>query len=139
MEILKQISISEKLSSLTIASFTFLLMGTITALWSNPYFIRMTEENVWDYLIFSVEALLIGLFFGIRAPRCATKKDGIGRFLGFFGFGCSACNKFILLLFSSTFILTYFEQVRHYVDVLGILLFSHALLKKFLLRHAVLC
>ena len=72
----------------------------MTALWSNPYFIRMTEENVWDYLILSVEALLIGLFFGIRAPRCATKKAGIGGILGFFSFGCSACNKFLLLLFS---------------------------------------
>ena len=110
-------------------------MGTMTALWSNPYFIRMTEENVWDYLILSVEALLIGLFFGIRAPRCATKKAGIG---GIFGFGCTFCNKFLLLLFSSTFILTYFEPVRHYVGVLGILLFSHALLQKLLLRHAVL-
>ena len=98
----------------------------------------MTEENVWDYLILSVEALLIGLFFGIRGSRCATKKAGIGGILGFFGFGCSAFNKFLLLLFSSTFILTYFEPVRHYVDVLGILLFSHALLQKLLLRHAVL-
>ena len=138
MKILQQISIREKLSSLIIASSAFLLMGTMTALWSNPYFIRMTEENVWDYLILSVEALLIGLFFGIRAPRCATKKAGIGGILGFFGFGCSACNKFLLLLFSSTFILTYFEPVRHYVDVLGILLFSYALLQKLLLRHAVL-
>ena len=138
MKILQQISIREKLSSLIIASSAFLLMGTMTALWSNPYFIRMTEENIWDYLILSVEALLIGLFFGIRAPRCATKKTGIGGILGFFGFGCSACNKFILLLFSSTFILTYFEPVRHYVGVLGILLFSHALLQKLLLRHAVL-
>ena len=124
MKILQQISIREKLSSLIIASSAFLLMGTMTALWSNPYFIRMTEENIWDYLILSVEALLIGLFFGILVPRCATKKTGIGGILGFFGFGCSACNKFLLLLFSSTFILTYFEPVRHCVGVLGILLFT---------------
>jgi len=41
-------------------------------------------------------------------------------------------------LFSTTFILTYFEPVCHYVAVLGILLFLHALLQKLLLRHAVL-
>ena len=58
---------------------------------------------------------------------------------GFLDFVCLVCNKFLLLLFSSTFILTYFEPVRHYVGVLGILLFSHALLQKLLLRHAVLC
>ena len=85
-KILQQISIREKLSSLIIASSAFLLMGTMTALWSNPYFIRMTEENVWDYLILSVEALLIGLFFGIRAPRCATKKAVIGGIFLFFWF-----------------------------------------------------
>ena len=138
MRILQQISIREKLSSLIIASSAFLMMGTMTALWSNPYFIRFTEENVWDYLILSVEALLIGLFFGIRALCCATKKAGIGVILSFFGFGCSVCNKFLLLLFNSTFILTYFEPVRHYVGVLGKLLFSHALLQKLLLRHVVL-
>ena len=81
----------------------------------------------------------MGLFFGIWTPRCATKKAGIEGILGFFGFGCSACDKFLLLLFSSTFILTYFEPVRHYVDVLDILLFPHALLEKLVLRHAVLC
>jgi hypothetical protein len=31
-----------------------------------------------------------------------------------------------------------FEPVRHYVGVLGILLFSQAFLQKLLLRHAVL-
>ena len=98
----------------------------------------MTEDNVCGYLILSVEAQLIGLFFGIRAPRCATKKAGIGGILGFFGFGCTVSNKFLLLLFSSTFILTYFEPVRHYVGVLGTLLLSQALLQKLLLRHAVL-
>ena len=67
------------------------------------------------------------------------KKLESEEFWVFFGFGCSVCNKFLLLLFSSTFILTYFEPVGHYVDVLGILLFSHALLQKLLLRHAVLC
>lgn len=40
IKILQQISIREKLSSLIIASSAFLLMGTITALWSNPYFIH---------------------------------------------------------------------------------------------------
>ena len=98
----------------------------------------MIEEHVWDYLILSVEALLIGLFFGIRALCCVTKKAGIGGILSFFGFGCSVYNKFLLLLLSSTFILTYFEPVRHYVGVLSILLFSHAHLQKLLLRHAVL-
>ena len=83
MKILQQISIREKLSSLIIASSAFLLMGTMTALWSNPYFIRMTEVSVWDYLILIIEALLLGLFLGILAPRCVTKKSELEEFLVF--------------------------------------------------------
>ena len=138
MKLLKQLSLKEWLSTLIIASAAFLLLGTITALWNNSFFIRMTEVNGWDYIILSFESLMIGLFFGIRAPHCATKKAGIGGVLGFVGFGCSICNKILLLLFGSSFLLSYFEPVRHYVGALGLLLFSYALIQRWLLRLTVL-
>ena len=78
MKFLKQINLNELLSTLIIASAAFLLLGTITALWNNSFFIRMTEVNGWDYIILSFESLLIGMFFGIRAPQRATKKARIG-------------------------------------------------------------
>ena len=138
MELLKQLSLKEWLSTLIIASVAFLLLGTITALWNNSFFIRMTEVSGWDYIILSFESLLIGLFFGIQAPHCATKKAGIGGVLGFVGFGCSVCNKTLLLLFGSSFLLSYFEPVRHYAGTLGLLLFSYALIQRWLLRLSVL-
>ena len=138
MKLLKQLSLKEWLSTLIIASAAFLLLGTITALWNNSFFIRMTEVNGWDYIILSFESLMIGLFFGIRAPHCATKKAGIGGVLGFVGFGCSVCNKILLLLFGSSFLLSYFEPVRHYAGALGLLLFSYAIIQRWLLRLAVL-
>jgi hypothetical protein len=138
MKLLKQLSLKEWLNTLIIASAAFLLLGTITALWNNSFFIRMTEVSVWDYIILSFESLLIGLFFGIQAPHCATKKAGIGGVLGFVGFGCSVCNKILLLLFGSSFLLSYFEPVRHYAGALGLLLFSYALIQRWLLRLAVL-
>ena len=138
MKLLKQLSLKEWLSTLIIASAAFLLLGTITALWNNSFFIRMTEVNGWDYIILSFESLLIGLFFGIQAPHCATKKAGIGGILGFVGFGCSVCNKILLLLFGSSFLLSYFEPVRHYAGVLGLLLFSYDIIQRGLLRLAVL-
>ena len=103
MKFLKQISLNELLSTLIIASAAFLLLGTITALWNNSFFIRMTEVNGWDYIILSFESLLIGLFFGIQAPHCATKKAGIGGVLGFVGFGCSVCNKFFYCCLDQVF------------------------------------
>ncbi len=138
MKLLKQLSLKEWLSTLIIASAAFLLLGTITALWNNSFFIRMTEVNGWDYIILSFESLLIGLLFGIRAPHCDTKKAGIGGVLGFIGFGCSVCNKILLLLFGSSFLLAYYEPVRHYSGSLGLLLFSYALIQRWLLRLAVL-
>ena len=138
MKFLKQISLNELLSTLIIASAAFLLLGTITALWNNSFFIRMTEVNGWDYIILSFESLMIGLFFGIRAPHCATKKAGIGGVLGFVGFGCSICNKILLLLFGSSFLLSYFEPVRHYVGALGILLFFSGLFQRWLMQLVVL-
>ena len=138
MKLLKQLSLKEWLNTLIIASAAFLLLGTITALWNNSFFIRMTEVSGWDYIILSFESLLIGLFFGIQAPHCATKKAGIGGVLGFVGFGCSVCNKILLLLFGSSFLLSYFEPVRHYAGALGLLLFSYALIQRWLLRLAAL-
>ena len=135
---MKQISLNEWLSTLIIASAAFLLLGAMTALWSNPFFIRMTEVRGWDYIILSFESLMIVLFFGIRAPHCATKKAGIGGVLGFVGFGCSICNKILLLLFGSSFLLSYFEPVRHYVGGLGILLFFSALFQRWLMHLVVL-
>jgi hypothetical protein len=138
MKFLKQLSLKEWLSTLIIASAAFLLLGTITAIWNNSFFIRMTEVNGWDYIILSFESLLIGLFFGIQASHCATKKAGIGGVFGFIGFGCSVCNKILLLLFGSSFLLSYFEPVRHYVGALGLLLFSYALIHRWLSRLTVL-
>ena len=48
MKLLKQLSLKEWLSTLIIASASFLLLGTITALWNNSFFIRITEVNGWD-------------------------------------------------------------------------------------------
>ena len=74
--------------------------------------------------------MLIGLFLGIPKPRCASKKAGIGGVLGFLGFGCSICNKLLLLTLGSSFMLTYFEPIRYYVGATGILIFSFALYQK---------
>ena len=125
-----RISTKEWITSLGIAMVMFLVMGTMTALWENPFFIRMTSTNLWDLVILSIESLLIGLFLGIRTSSCATKKAGIGGVLGFLGFACPTCNKILMLLFGAGFLVTYLEPIRLYVGVAGILLFFYALYQK---------
>ena len=53
MKFLKQISLNEWLITLIIAAAAFLLLGAMTPLWSNPFFMRMTEVSGWDYIILS--------------------------------------------------------------------------------------
>ena len=74
MKLLKQLSLKEWLSTLIIASAAFLLLGTITALWNNSFFIRMTEVNGWDYIILSFESLLIGCSSVFRHHTVPLKK-----------------------------------------------------------------
>ena len=72
MKRLKEVRLKLWLISLIIATIVFVMMGTLTAPWHNPYFIRMTPVKGWDYLILSLESILIGLFFRISSPRCAS-------------------------------------------------------------------
>ena len=113
MKRLKEVRLKLWLIVSIIATIVFVMMGTLTALWHNPYFIRMTTVRGWDYLILSMESMLISLFFGIPKPSCASKKAGIGCVFRFLGFGCSICNKLFLLLFGFRFLFTYFEPIRY--------------------------
>ena len=126
------VSTKEWLISLSIAVAAFLVMGTTTALWKNPFFIRMTPIQGWEFVLLALESFLVGLFLGIRKSACATKKAGVGGVLGFLGFACPTCNKILMLLFGAGALMTYFEPIRLYVGLLGILLLSYALWQKWL-------
>lgn len=113
-------------------------LGTLTALWENPLFIRMTPITGVDYAILAAEALMLGLYLGIRAPACSIKGASLGGVLGFLGFGCSICNKILLLIFGSGLLLTYFEPVRYWVGLAGIAFMLWALHRKLALRQSML-
>lgn len=137
INMLKNISIKEWLKIILITLAVFAVFGTVTALWQNPFFTRMTPISWVDFVILSLEAVLLGLFFGISRSVCATKKMTAGGLFGFLGFGCSICNKLLLLLFSSSFLLTYFEPIKYYLGFLGILILAIALRQKLLVKQEV--
>jgi len=109
--------------------------GTLTALWDNPLFMRMTPVYRWDFVLLGAEALLLGLYLGLEGGSCAVKPASIGGVLAFLGFGCSVCNKILLLIFGSGLLLTYFEPVKHPLGVLGLGVLAWALFKKLRLRR----
>lgn len=98
---------------------TFLVLGTVTAVWPNPVFVRMTPIQGFEIWLLAVQALLIGTFVAIRRPRCPVRGAGFGSVLGFLGVACPTCNKILLLVFGPTLLLSYFEPYRLPVAAAG--------------------
>ncbi len=121
-----------------VAAVLFAALGTASALWENPVFIRMTPAGnfeIWALVLLSV---LIGVFFVVRRPGCMGKTAGTGGVLGFLGIACPVCNKILLLIFGGDLLLTYFEPIRIYVAAFGVLIAAWAVLRE-IRRDGVSC
>ena len=133
-----RLSTTESLRALVFGTGIFAVLGTFTALWPNPWFVRMTPVTPWEHTLLAGEAVLLGLYLGLRAPACAIKGASVGGVFGFLGFGCALCNKLLLLAFGSAALLTYFEPVRLYLGWLGLAVLVVALWTKLSRRRASL-
>lgn len=98
---------------------TFLVLGTITAVWPNPVFVRMTPTQGFEVWLLAIQAVLVGAYTAIRRPRCPVRGAGLGSLLGFLGIACPTCNKLLLLAFGSDLLLTYFEPYRLPLAMIG--------------------
>jgi len=101
-------------------------LGTVSALWKNPFFIRMTPAGGWEISLLAVLSVLIGLYIALRSPVCSTKKATAGGVLGFLGIACPVCNKILLLIFGGELLMAYYEPVRIYVALLGVVVTAWA-------------
>lgn len=124
----------EVVLSLVFAVVGFVAIGTLTALWQNTLFTRMTPTAGYEYALLAAQSLLGGLYFGVRTPACALKTAGSGGILGFLGVACPVCNKLLLAVFGSGLLLSYFEPVRLYVGLLGTVILFWAVSRKLVLR-----
>ena len=106
----------------------FLFLGTVTALWENPFFIRMTLTSGFEVGLLALQALLIGAYVAIPVSACATKLAGVGGVANFIGIACPICNKLLLLVFSVNALLTYLEPARLYLAAGGVLITAFAVL-----------
>ncbi len=110
-----------------VALLAFGALGTVSALWGNPLFMRMTPAGGWEIGLLGVLAMLSGLYVAIRLPACADRTAGVGGVLGFIGVACPTCNKILMLLFGGELLLTYFEPFRIYVAAAGVAILAVAL------------
>ncbi len=114
------------LKGAAVAAASFLLLGTVAALWENPVFIRMTPAGNLEIILLGAMSVLLGAYVAVRRPACSIRTAGTGSVLGFIGVACPVCNKLLLLIFGGELLLTYFEPVRIYVAAAGTLIVAVA-------------
>ena len=116
---------------------SFLVLGTVAALWPNPLFMRMTPTSGFEVTLLAAQSLLFGVYLAIPVRACATKLAGIGGVASFLGIACPICNKVLLLLFGSQLLLTYLEPVRIYLAAAGALITGIAVVVRWRQLRAV--
>lgn len=114
---------------LVYSAIASLLMGIPTALVPNPFirFTRMSLPVPLDYLLLALTGLLLGAYFVLHGYQAKPDKNpkrhflmfGSG-YLGFLSFACPTCEFFLVALFGSGFLLTYFEPYRHELGFLAL-------------------
>ncbi len=109
------------IKGVAVAIASFAVLGTISALWDNPLFVRMTPTGAWEVGLLTMLSILLGVYVVVRRPFCSIKTASAGGVLGFLGVACPVCNKVLVLLFGGELLLAYFEPVRVYVAAMGVI------------------
>jgi hypothetical protein len=120
-----------------VAAAMFVMLGTVAALWPNPFFMRMTPSSGFEVTLLLLQSALAGVYVGLPTSRCGKRTAGFGAVIGFLGIACPVCNKVLVLLIGSTLLLEYFEPVRLYVALAGVALLAVALWLKLARRECI--
>jgi hypothetical protein len=111
------------------AAGSALVIGVATVLIPNSLFARDIPPVWWDYPVWILTALLIGMLIAsyVRGPDVETERrsgvlGGAGGILGWFAVGCPVCNKIALLALGYTGALTYFAPLQPILAALSIIL-----------------
>lgn len=123
-------NLAPALKGLAVALGSFGALGTVSALWDNPLFIRMVPASGFELALLGLLSILFGVYVAIRRPFCGTKTATAGGVFGFIGVACPICNKILVLLFGGDLLLTYFEPVRIYVAAAGVLFVAVAIARE---------
>lgn len=103
-----------------VALALFVVVGTVTAVWANPFFTRMTTVGTWELAATALLAALAGVTTAFWVPQCRMRAPGGGGIVGFLGIACPTCNKLLMLIFGGPALLAWFDPVRPYLTAAGI-------------------
>lgn len=114
---------------------SFIVLGTVSALWPNPLFVRMTQAGNWEIAALVAGSLLAGVFVAVRPSACPTRPAGAGGIAGFLGIACPTCNKLLMLVFGGELLLTYFDPVRPLFAAAGVAVLGFAVARALAARR----
>jgi threonine/homoserine/homoserine lactone efflux protein len=112
-----------------VAIVAFVALGTVSGVWTNPFFVRMTPTGSWELPALSLLAALTGVFVAIPSA-CGLRRATAGGTASFVGIACPTCNKILMLVFGGEALMAGFDPVRPYVAAAGIALLSFAIWRK---------
>jgi hypothetical protein len=122
-----------------------LIMGVPTGLVPTSLYSRMTPVVWWNYPVWGISALLLGLTAATyvqvagadsRAPDHSKQTLGAAM-LSTFAVGCPICNKLVVALVGVTGALNYWAPLQPILGVLSVVLLASGLLMR--LRGSVAC
>lgn len=106
-------------------------MGIPTGVVRTPFYTRMTPVTWWDYPIWALSALTLGLLAATyvnRAPHARGRLLG-GGLLSTFAIGCPICNKIVVALIGVSGALNYWAPIQPLLGItsVGLLLATLAM------------
>ncbi len=131
--------------AIVVSAVAALLMGVPTGIVRTSLYTRMTPVTWWDYPVWAISALLVGLTAATYLRGAATGgavPDRSRRALGAsvlstFAIGCPICNKLVVGLIGASGALSYWAPLQPVLGVLSITLLATGLYVR--LRGAVAC
>lgn len=108
------------LRGLGVGIMLFAVLGTVTAVWSNPLFVRMTPVGPWEFGATVLTAVLAGVTAAFWVPACGLRGSGAGGLASFLGIACPTCNKVLMLVFGGPALLAWFDPIRPWLAAVGL-------------------
>lgn len=111
---------------LLVGTGLFAVLGTVTAVWVNPLFVRMTPVGPWEFGATALTSLLAGVTSAFWVPACRLRGSGTGGFASFLGIACPTCNKVLMLVFGGPALLSWFDPIRPWLAAGGVVMMGIA-------------
>lgn len=122
-----------------VAFLIFLIvLGIPTAIISNKFYIRMIAATYLDWIFLTIISIMLGIyvglyFYGKSIKQNDSKEDAVAggsAITSFFALSCPICIGFLVAIFGTAALLTYFEPFRPLLGFIAIGMLSIALYLK---------